>query len=391
MSELSLEKFDYHLPDEKIAKFPLTQRDQSKLLFFDKGDISHKKFHQLPEILPEKSLVVFNNTKVIPARLYFKKDTGASIEILLLEPCSYPDFQQAMQQKKESRWKCMVGNLKKWKNGSLIAVKDQIQLEATLIDREKQELAFTYPEELTFSEVLAIFGFVPLPPYLKRAGDPKDKDSYQTVYAKNEGAVAAPTAGLHFTNKTFDDLSQKGIKKLDVTLHISSGTFQPVKTEDIREHPMHNEYFEISYESVNQLCHQQKVIAVGTTSLRTLESLYWFGCMLQNNPEALCEIPKLYPYENDIDLSAEDAFFNIREYMKKRNIDKLIGNTEIFVFPGYRLRVIKGLITNFHLPKSTLIMLIAALVGDNWKKIYQEALNNNYRFLSYGDSSLLIS
>ncbi len=398
-----LKDYLYYLPEEKIAKHPLSQRDQSKLLVYDQGKIIDKAFYQLPDLLPEQSSLFFNNTKVIPARLFLRKptsgpDPGALIEIFLLQPVSpSPIIVQAMLATGKSSWLCMIGNLKKWKEGKLQQIIDingtSVTIEAHLEDRANKVVALTWPDAFTFSEVVEAAGQVPLPPYLNREATEEDKPRYQTVYSKEKGAVAAPTAGLHFTETVLNALHQQGISMHYFTLHVSAGTFQPIKTQNIQEHPMHAEQMVIGKETVEALLNvDRKVIAVGTTAMRTLESLYWYGVKLLKKEDAVFRIDKDFPYQfADAQLpSLSVALETILQYMEREKAGQLMGETSIFIYPGYRFKVCNGLITNFHQPGSTLILLVAAFAGKDWRKIYHHALSHDYRFLSYGDSSLLL-
>lgn len=402
---IRLEAYDYALPEERIARYPLKQRDQAKLLLYQKGNIRDRIFHELPELLPPHSSLFFNATKVIPARLFFQKPSttqgvGASIEIFLLNPIAPSTIiGEAMLTRRQCTWHCMIGNKKKWK-GDIVLQKilsvegKNIILSARLEDSEKQRVSFEWDQpEITFVDIVEAAGLTPLPPYLKREATDEDKPRYQTVYSEKEGAVAAPTAGLHFTPEVLQKLEAKGMQQSYLTLHVSAGTFQPIKADDVREHPMHSEQMVIHKKHIETLFNRQgPVIAVGTTSMRTLESLYWYGAMLSKNPEAAFKIPKLVAYQDgaESELSLHESMEHVLHYMEQHQLEQLIGETEIFIFPGYHFRICEGLLTNFHLPKSTLILLIAALVGEDWKRIYQHALQNDYRFLSYGDSSLLL-
>jgi len=401
--ELRLEDFQYHLPEEKIAKHPLPHREQSKLLVYHQRQITDNRFYQLPDLLPHNSSLFFNNTKVIPARLFFRKsgtspEPGALIEIFLLQPASpSPVIAQAMQAKGSCCWQCMIGNLKKWKVGVLqqtIYINGiPCRLEARLIDRANRLICFNWPDAYSFAEVVETAGKVPLPPYLKREATDEDKPRYQTVYSKENGAVAAPTAGLHFTENIMKELGQRSIPMHYFTLHVSAGTFQPIKVQNIQAHPMHAEQMMIQKDVVEALLYQdKKVIAVGTTAMRTLESLYWHGVKLLYFDDKHFHIDKLFPYEctHENLPSVPTAMQAILQHMEKESLSHLMGETSIFIFPGYQFRICKGLITNFHLPASTLILLVAAFMGEDWHKIYQHALTHDYRFLSYGDSSLLL-
>ncbi|MDF9798109.1 S-adenosylmethionine:tRNA ribosyltransferase-isomerase [Catalinimonas alkaloidigena] len=403
---IQLASYDYHLPDEQIARHPLEKRDQAKLLHYQNGKIEDRSFIELPELLPAQSHLFFNATKVIPARVFFQKPStaqgeGAHIEVFLLNPITPSTIiGEAMLAKQKCSWHCMIGNKKKWRSDlvlkkSLSINSKEIVLSATLERSDEQIVSFSWDNpEMSFVDIVEAAGRTPLPPYLKREATDEDKPRYQTVYSAHEGAVAAPTAGLHFTPEVLKALENRGIIQDYLTLHVSAGTFQPIKAHDITQHPMHSEQMVVNKTHIERLlAHEEgKIIAVGTTSLRTLESLYWFGVLLSKDANASFKIPKLVAYQDnpEILISLKESMNNILGYMEKHRFDQLIGETEIFIYPGYKFRVCQGLITNFHLPKSTLILLIAALVGEDWKQIYQHALQNNYRFLSYGDSSLLL-
>lgn len=405
MQALSIQDFQYELPDERIARFPVTPRDASKLLLYRKGMLEDRKFFELPEVLPSGAALVFNNTKVIYARLYFMGEDGLEVEVFLLEPTGV-SLEQAMQQKGSAQWLCMVGNLKKWrKRGSILKAKTaagDLEVFATLLaedgntTRDRQAVPTVLlqwkPAEMSLGQVLEQVGNIPLPPYLKREVEATDATQYQTVYAKKEGAVAAPTAGLHFTDAVLDAVDAKGHHRVELTLHVSAGTFAPVKVDNVLEHAMHKELMIIPREAVEQLVNTTgPIIPVGTTSMRTLESLYWYGVMLQQGHTNF-EISQFFAYQHDDDKlpTRQEALNLVLHYMRAQQLSELVGETAIMIMPGYRLRVCNGIITNFHQPGSTLMLLIAALVGDSWKRIYDHALANDYRFLSYGDSSLLL-
>lgn len=402
MIELDLEKYNYDLPDERIARFPVEPRDSSKLLIYKDLQISVNVFNSLNNHLPTDTFLVFNNTKVIPARLFFQKANGVVIEVFLLNPVEPSSVvSRVMETTDTCTWACMIGNKKRFKEKVIrtynIAVgeyrirQENVELKAELVDADKNYVKFSWNNsDLTFAEIVRYFGQIPLPPYLKRETEQKDYDTYQTVYSKNDGAVAAPTAGLHFTEQVFADLASKGIKHDFVTLHVGAGTFQPIKVQNLVEHKMHCEQivFDKSF-IINLLENVSFVIPVGTTSMRSLESLYWFGVKLLLG-EQVFFIEKLLPYNQTESFTAELSLIAVLDYMTENNLSKLVGETEIFIFPSYEFKICKGIITNFHQPDSTLILLVAALVGENWKKIYDYALENNFRFLSYGDSSLLI-
>ncbi len=394
LAPLPINDFTYSLPDEKIALHPLEQRDHSKLLVYKKGTIRHTIFKELPNELDNNSSLFFNDTKVIPARLAFNKDTGAAIEVFLLNPLLPSSIMSiALDSKSTSTWSCAVGNLKRWTDGLILrkTIAD-LELQATLIDRDKGLVAFAWtPENKTFAEVLHETGAVPLPPYIKRAANTNDAQRYQTVYSHFEGAVAAPTAGLHFTEEVIASLRSKGTITDFLTLHVSAGTFLPVKSENALEHTMHKEQVIVKRSTIeNLLTPNRRVIAVGTTAMRTLESLYWYGATLIRNPHAPFIIHQHDPYSDEQQATLTEALEAICRMMDKHHLEELTGETSIYIVPGYRFRICKGLITNFHQPGSTLLLLIAAFIGSDWRKVYAEALGNDYRFLSYGDSSLLL-
>ncbi|HEX8039708.1 MAG TPA: S-adenosylmethionine:tRNA ribosyltransferase-isomerase [Chryseosolibacter sp.] len=384
--------YTYDLPQEKIAIYPLARRDASKLLIYKKGAITHSTFISLDHYLPENAFLFFNNTKVIPARLHFRKDTGAEIEIFLLHPIlpsSIPA--EAMIARSRCRWQCAVGNLKRWTSGTVLKTMiNETALEATLTDRSGRIVDFSWNDGTTFAEVLRNAGEMPLPPYINRRAEHLDSERYQTIYSSLEGAVAAPTAGLHFTEDVFRKLKEKNIGHDFLTLHVSAGTFQPVKAENPDQHLMHEEQVIVNRANLDNLRRPGMLVtAVGTTSMRTLESLYWFGSKLLQDPQSEFNIS-----QTDADTlpqpPPDEALAAVADYLERSRLQDLVGETSIFIRPGYKFKVCKALITNFHQPASTLIMLVAAFVGEDWRKIYEEALKKNYRFLSYGDSSLLI-
>lgn len=398
--QISLKEFTYPLSQEKIAQFPLNERDMSKLLLYKKGTISENIFRRLPDFLSSNTLIVFNDTKVIHARLKFHKATGSSIEIFCLQPYDPVDYQQSFTKTREVKWKCLVGNAKKWKDETLKLEleKDGISfsLFAEKINRDKEAFIIRFfwePSYLSFSEIIELAGETPIPPYLNREAEPSDSSQYQTVYSRLEGSVAAPTAGLHFTEKVINDLHKKKIQQTSLTLHVGAGTFTPVKSENAVDHQMHIETFRINEESLRQILqHCDNITAVGTTSCRTLESLYWLGVksMNRNLSENDFHISQWEAYDLPQDISVEKAFGSLISLIKSLNIREITASTGIMITPGYAFRIINALITNFHQPSSTLLMLIAAFIGENWKKVYEYALDNDFRFLSYGDSSLLI-
>ncbi|MGV8137827.1 MAG: S-adenosylmethionine:tRNA ribosyltransferase-isomerase [Mangrovibacterium sp.] len=399
---LNVQALDYPLPEERIASYPLPRRDQSKLLVWRNGNICDSEFRSLADFLPDKSLLIFNNTKVIRARLMFQKTTGAQIEIFCLDPVEPADYQLAFQQTSQSVWNCMVGNLKKWKNEILekeVTVNGQIiQFRAVkgLLRDTTAQVHFSWNNrETDFASLIEAAGILPIPPYLHRETETDDLERYQTIYSKIKGSVAAPTAGLHFTDGVFQSLKEKEIEWDEVTLHVGAGTFRPVKTNTIVDHEMHSEQIYVSRTLIEKLLkNRERLIAVGTTSIRTLESLYWIGIKLLREPSHPLE--KLHteqwaPYKEASDISKEQALEAILRAMDKQNSAAISASTQIIIVPGYRFRLIDGMITNFHQPQSTLLLLIAAYLGDEWKRIYKHALDHNYRFLSYGDSNLYLS
>lgn len=392
---ISLEKYLYELPEERIAKHPLENRDDSKLLLYQNGKTDHKKFKDVVKLVPKDSLLFLNNTKVIAARLFFRKETGAQIEIFLTEPIlPHPEFQKALKAKGTCIWKCMIGNLKKWKDENVLSLKlnGQIDIKAKLKDRKNNLVEFSWDTDQEFLEIIEAAGHVPLPPYLNREEEADDKDRYQTVFSKLEGAVAAPTAGLHFTKEILQELKAKGVLQDHVTLHVSAGTFRPIKDANFKNHDMHNERIIVQRQNIENILRAKSlIIPVGTTALRTLESLYWYGVKLKTDSNALFKIEKNDPYNPLLQgITLTEAMEAILAKMGKEQSNELRGETEIFIYPGYKFKVASGLFTNFHMPASTLILLVAAFVGNEWKNIYNDALENDYRFLSYGDTSLLL-
>lgn len=396
--QIKISDFTYDLPDQRIAKHPLENRDLSKLLVYKNGLISESVFENLPSEISEGVTMVFNNTKVIQARLIFHKETGARIEVFCLEPLQPADYGLAFQACGSSSWKCIVGNARKWKTGVLkmpFFVDDQeycLSAEKQEVLEGAQEILFSWNHpSLSFSEVLEQTGKIPIPPYLNRDTEATDLVRYQTVYSKYEGSVAAPTAGLHFTDDVFSRLKAKNIRREELTLHVGAGTFKPVKSEQIGDHEMHTEHIQVTQHSLQRISKNfQQIIAVGTTSVRSLESLYWMGVKIltkQENPHLL---EQWEAYQLPATYSVQDSYQAICNYMEQNDLTLFNAATQIIIAPGYTFKVISGLVTNFHQPKSTLLLLISALVGDNWKRIYQYALDNNFRFLSYGDSSLLM-
>jgi len=397
-NSININDYDYCLTPDKIAKFPLDNRDDSKLLLYDGQNISETVFNQIHSIIPDNSLLVFNNSKVINARLHFFKKTGAKIEIFCLEPYFPLNIEEAFQQKSYVEWVCMVGNVKKWKDDELTATikinctNTTIYAKITQYLEENVVVMFSWDNPLvSFAEILNIFGKTPIPPYLERKEVASDNERYQTVYSKFRGSTASPTAGLHFTESLLNKLSEKGIKKVELTLHVGAGTFKPVKNELITEHKMHAERFTVSFDALSQIIeHSGPIIAVGTTSVRTLESLYISGNKLINN-EDFRNIKQWDSLKYEPNKSFREIFEFLMKYMKKNNLEIFESVTSLMIVPGFKFNVINGIITNFHQPRSTLLLLIAAFVGNDWKKIYNYAINNEFRFLSYGDSSFISS
>lgn len=415
---IHISDFNYELSDERIAKFPLQQRDHSKLLIYQHGEVSDDVFLNLPNHLPKGALMVFNNTRVIQARLHFRKETGALIEVFLMEPALPADYEQMFQTTGKCSWLCMVGNLKKWKEGPLMRdfeIKGKALTLSATMDRNKTmeksggtnywvDFEWDNPE-VNFAEILEAVGELPIPPYLNRATQESDKTTYQTVYSKIKGSVAAPTAGLHFTDAVLHDLDQKGVVRDEVTLHVGAGTFKPVKSVEIEDHHMHTEYIVVHRHTFERLLlHDCSVIAVGTTSVRTLESLYYMGVKLAMNPQCTEEdlhVNQWEPYDlphNEEGLvlvdgepvSVEQSVRNLLDYLNRDGLEALHSSTQIIIAPGYVYKIVKMLVTNFHQPQSTLLLLVSAFLKGDWRKVYDYALSHDFRFLSYGDSSLLI-
>lgn len=398
---LSLQQFQYDLPDDRIARFPLTRRDASKLLVYRAGEISHAHFYDLPDQLPSDSFLFFNNTKVIPARLHFTRATGAIIELFLLNP--FPAEQpitQAMEATGSAIWQGMIGNRKRWKPDETLETviptpTGDVVLTVAWHDSEQSVVRLSWqPTNLTFAQLIQYAGEIPLPPYLKRDPIDADRDTYQTVYSEKEGAVAAPTAGLHFTEAVFDNLNRRGIGHDYLTLHVGAGTFQPIKTDDVRQHLMHTEQVVYSQQNVrNIVANLGRIIPIGTTSMRALESLYWMGVKLLRDEANPFLLDQEYAYwlPAEYQPTPEEAVQAVLQHLINTRQETIIAHTGIYITPGYAMKLCKGIITNFHQPGSTLILLISALIGNNWRAVYDEALRTNYRFLSYGDSSLFHS
>lgn len=401
---IRIDEFDYPLPDERIAKFPLAERDSSKLLIYKKGVLSEDHFASLPSLLPAGTLMVMNNTRVIQARLHFRKATGALIEVFCLEPLVPNDYALNFQQTDHSAWLCMVGNLKKWKGETLyreVVVKGRtltLTAERGEARGTGHRVDFRWDDpEVTFADILEVFGELPIPPYLNRDTQESDKQTYQTVYSKIKGSVAAPTAGLHFTPRVLDALKAGGVETEEVTLHVGAGTFKPVKSEEIEGHEMHTEYISVSRHTIERLiAHEGRAVAVGTTSVRTLESLYHIGLTLLQHPDATEEelhVDQWQPYTlspSVADVPAVEALQALLHYLDKHGMEAYHGSTQIIIAPGYRYRIVEAIVTNFHQPRSTLLLLVSAFVQGDWRRIYDYALAHDFRFLSYGDSSLLI-
>ena len=392
---LSISDYNYPLPDERIAKYPLPERDHSKLLIYKDGVVSEDRFFRVGDYIPAHSLLVYNNTRVIQARLVFHKPSGARIEIFCLEPLAPHDYQLSLSSTVGCTWKCMIGNAKKFRDTS-IDLPLQVAGNTVLLRAARGEqtgntfaVTFSWDGDMSFAEILDAAGELPIPPYLNRPTEESDKTTYQTVYSRIKGSVAAPTAGLHFTDAVLADLRQRGIKTTELTLHVGAGTFQPVKTEDANLHTMHTEIIAVPRQAIADiLANLGHVVAVGTTSMRTLESLYFLGCMLHEGDTSM-HVPQFMPYEQEWTLPTKDALLTLINYLDDTRQDTLHAETQIMIKPGYRFRVVEQLITNFHQPKSTLLLLVSAFVGEDWKKIYDYALSHDFRFLSYGDSSIL--
>ena len=397
--QIAIADYDYPLPDGRIAKFPLPKRDMSKLLVYRNGNITESQFFHLPEFLPSETMLVFNNTRVIHARLFFRKPTGSLIEVFCLEPWQQP-VATAFEQRGHSRWLCFIGNNKKWKEESLSREYKSGETTHTVTATRREAkgnawiVDFDWTGGESFAELIESIGVIPLPPYLHREAEASDNDRYQTVYALHQGSVAAPTAGLHFTDALLSKLKDSRFKTEYITLHVGAGTFKPVSTDTIGEHEMHVEKVQISHSNLtNILAHLGKpVIPVGTTSVRTLESIYWFGVQLSQNPDIeSMHVRQWDPYTlEDLNITTEQSLSNVLQWMERHDSEYLFGDTQLLIAPGYRYHVINGLITNFHQPKSTLLLLVSALIGDNWKECYRYALDHDFRFLSYGDSCLFL-
>jgi len=400
--DISINDYTYFLPDEKIALFPLEERDQSKLLIYNKGKIAESIFENILSYLPERSLLVFNNSKVINARLKFEKKTGSKIEIFCLEPAEeVNEYSKVMNQKGSATWKCFIGGASKWKEEYLekkIHLNDvDIILKARIVSvlEEAYIIEFSWqPSQYSFAEIIEEAGDIPLPPYIKRTVEETDTNRYQTIYAINDGSVAAPTAGLHFSQNIFNGFASKKIKKAFVTLHVGAGTFKPVKTAQMKDHEMHSEWIDVNIQTINQIINNREmIVAVGTTSLRTIETLYWLGVKAYNNLDAdKLELGQWDVYDDLLlqnNLSVEESLSNLLDWMTMKKQDRIFTQTQLLITPGYQFKIVKAMVTNFHQPQSTLLLLVAAAIGKKWKQCYDYALENNFRFLSYGDANLL--
>ena len=399
IQEIAIAEYDYPLPNERIAKYPLAERDTSKLLLYKSGEIRQEKFADLPNFIPQGALMVFNNTRVIQARLRFRKETGAQIEVFCLEPEQPADYQLMFQETKECVWQCLVGNSSRWKSGVLSQVIEIDGVQVTLSVERVSSAAvnlvrFFWDGGFTFAQLLEAAGELPIPPYLNRKTEESDMNTYQTVYSKVKGSVAAPTAGLHFTPAVLGALDAAGVQRGEVTLHVGAGTFKPVKSELIADHEMHEEYIEVQRGLIERIIAAGGVaVAVGTTSVRTLESLYFLGEKVSENPaieeSELC-VGQWEPYNREHTLSTVEALTALLQWLDAKGLDRVHSHTRIMIAPGYTFRIVKAIVTNFHQPKSTLLLLVSAFIGGDWRRVYDYALEHDFRFLSYGDSSLLI-
>ena len=401
--DLRIADYDYDLPDERIAKHPLAQREQCKLLYYKGGDIQERRFWEVPALLPEQSTLIYNNTRVINARLRFRKETGSTIEIFCLEPVAPRDYEQIFQTTGHCVWQCLVGNSKRWKQGALAQKVDidgrEVTLTATRGEQRGNawEISFDWDKGVncTFADVLGAIGEIPIPPYLNRGTEQSDSTDDQTVYSHIDGSVAAPTAGLHFTHEVLADCDKRGIRRREITLHVGAGTFQPVKSEHIGDHPMHYEFISVPRDVILDIINAPgPIIAVGTTSVRTLESLYYIGQILEDNPDADEEaltVTQSIPYSTPCQISTQQALQNIVDYLDRHHADAYMGSTQLMIAPGFEYRIVSGMVTNFHQPQSTLLLLVAAFVGnDQWRGMYDYAMDHGFRFLSYGDAQLLL-
>ncbi len=398
IDEIRIEDYSYELPDDRIAKYPLSERDASKLLKYSDFTVTEYSFKDMPSLIPDNSLMIFNDTKVVPARLHFQRPTGAHIEIFCLEPVLPAEYASMFSVTESCRWKCIVGNVKRWKDDILDLYNPEnsaeiasMALKASLIERQGETsiVEFSWQQALPFSKVLELGGSIPIPPYLNRDTEAVDLERYQTLYARYRGSVAAPTAGLHFTEQVLQEIRAKGVETDTVCLHVGAGTFLPVKSSLVSEHSMHREPFTVTLSLLEKLLDRSRTVtAVGTTSVRTLESLYYLGvkCIENGAPE---DVQQWEPYAREYTYSVEEALSALVAYLKANGLDEVSVGTKIIIVPGYRFRIVDVLVTNFHQPQSTLLLLISAFVGGDWHRIYNYALENSFRFLSYGDSSIL--
>lgn len=392
--DIHISQYQYSLPDDKIAKHPLAVRDSCKLLVADSNGVTvDTVFTDLPTLLPPDTMLVYNNTRVINARIRMQKPTGAAIELFCLEPIAPADYERNFAATETVTWKCLVGNSKRWKDGTLTTtIGDNVTLTATRLSKDANgesvvRLTWDNPA-MTFSQVIEAAGVIPIPPYLNRDTEATDSHDYQTVFSRIQGSVAAPTAGLHFTDTLLQEIDKRGIKRREVTLHVGAGTFRPVQTESIGDHDMHSELIVVDKTFITELASQQTVYAVGTTSVRTLESLYHIGCLISQNKWD-GEVPQWYAYSADHpNLTVQQSLMSLVNYLNANGLDKIVASTRIIIAPGYTYRIVKGMVTNFHQPGSTLLLLVSAMIGDTWRDVYRHALDNDYRFLSYGDACL---
>lgn len=400
--EIKIKDYSYELPDARIAKFPMEERDHSKLLLYRHGEISHDVFYNIANYLPSGSLLIYNNTRVIQARMHFRKATGALIEVFLLEPAAPRDYELMFQARSKCAWICMIGNLKKWKDGRLERSITVNGRSVTLCAERRHEVHTGHwidfewdADDISFAEIIDACGELPIPPYLNRDTQESDLTTYQTVYSRIKGSVAAPTAGLHFTDRVLADVDAHGIEREEVTLHVGAGTFKPVKSEEIAGHEMHTEYVSVHRHTIERLlAHNGEAVAVGTTSVRTLESLYYMGRKLTANPalsEEELHVSQWEPYEEGAELvTTVEALEALLQWYERNGVNVLNSSTQIIIAPGYKYHIVKMLITNFHQPQSTLLLLVSAFLNGRWRDVYDYALSHDFRFLSYGDSSLLI-
>jgi S-adenosylmethionine:tRNA ribosyltransferase-isomerase len=400
MPDVHISDYDYVLPDDRIARFPLKQRDGSKLLIYERGQIRDTLFRKIVDYFSKDDLLVFNNTRVIQSRFLFRKPTGAPVEIFCIEPADPADYRQSLQTKSQVIWQCLIGNAKRWKEGLLAKTVDhkdgRITVFAEMLEKYDTSWLVRFcwePDNLTFAKILEIAGLIPIPPYLKREPVPEDKITYQTVYSSIYGSVAAPTAGFHFTPEILDELKRNGVSGLELTLHAGAGTFRPVLSSEIHSHIMHSEHLYFNKASIRVLLeHNGKITSVGTTSARSLETIYWIGCKIKQNKSTVSEYMSLEQWEdqNIVPVTKEASLETLLDYAERNSIRDFHVTTRLMIAPGYRFHLTDQIVTNFHQPKSTLLLLVSAFIGDDWRKVYEYALKNDFRFLSYGDASLLL-